>query len=177
MLSRIGKLFGGAFAAAAVGLVLALAPVALAAALPKAVDFWGMQPNALAMRPAALGWTTDLGPSFNGTRGSNSGSGPSSSLAWSSWSASGANGNGDLWVPRESGQSISWKRYPAKLSFSAPATLTFATKLGGSSSRSALVFTRVTVSFSGAAPVHWSRSSSFALKQFSKGFYGFDFPR
>jgi hypothetical protein len=177
LLSRIGRLFGGTVAVAAAAVGLALAPVALAASLPKAVDFWGMQPDALAARPAALGWTTDLGPSFNGTRGSNSGRGPSSNISWSSWDATGASGNGDLWVPRESGQSISWKRYPAKLSFSAPATLTFAAQLGSATVRSALVFTRVTVSFTGAAPAHWSRSASFPLKEFSKGFYGFDFPR
>jgi hypothetical protein len=96
MLSRIGKLCGGTVAAATV--VLALAPVAPAASLPKAVDFWGMRPDALATRPAALGWTTDLGPSFNGTPGSNTGRGPDSNLSWSTWSANGANGNGDLWV-------------------------------------------------------------------------------
>jgi len=174
MLSRIGKLCGGTVAAATVG--LALAPVALAASVPKAIDFWGMQLDALATRPAALGWTTDLGPSFNGTRGGNTGRGPDSNLSWSSWSANGAKGNGDLWVPRESGQHISWKRYPARLSFSAPKTLNFATRLGAARYRSALVFTRVTVSFSGAVPAGWRGSASFTLKKVSKGFYGFDFP-
>jgi hypothetical protein len=174
MLSRIGKLFGGTVTAATVA--LALAPVAPAASLPKAVDFWGMQPDGLAMRPGLLGWTTDLGPVLSGTRGSNSGRGPNSNLSWSSWGANGAKGNGDLWVPRESGQRISWKRYPARLSFSAPKTLSFATQLGAATYRSALVFTRVTVSFSGAVPAHWRRSASFTLKKRSKGFYGFDVP-
>ncbi len=94
MLSRIGRLFGGTVAAATVG--LALASVAAAASLPKVVDFWGMQLDALAKRSAALGWTTDPGPSFNGTRGQNSGRGPDSNLSWSSWGASRAKGNGDL---------------------------------------------------------------------------------
>jgi hypothetical protein len=174
MLRRTGKLFGGTIAVTTIG--LALAPVAPAAPLPKAVDFWGMQPDGLATRPAALGWTTDLGPSFNGTRGSNSGRGPDSKLSWSSWGSNGANGTADLWVPRERGQSISWKRYPAKLSFSAPKTQSFATKLGAAKYRSALVFTRVTVSFSDAVPAHWRRSATFTLKKISRGFYGFDFP-
>lgn len=171
-MNRIGKLFGGAVAIVALGLMLA--PAAPAATVPKAVDFWGMQPDGLKARPAALGWTTDLGSSFNGTRGSNSGRGPASKLSWSSWGASGAKGKGDLWVPRESGQSISWKRYPATLSFSAPKTLSFATESGGA--RSTLVFTRIAVSFGGAVPAHWRRSASFSLKKLSKGFYGFGFP-
>lgn len=116
------------------------------------------------------------GPSFNGTHGSNNGRGPDSNLSWSSWGASGASGNGDLWLPRERGTSISWKRYPAKLSFSAPKTLSFATDVTAATHRSALVFTRVTVSFSGAVPAHWRRSASFTLKRFEEGFYGFGFP-
>jgi hypothetical protein len=174
MLSKIGKLLGGTVAAAAVG--LALASVALAAPLPKAVDFWGMRPDGLATRPPALTWTTDLGSSFNGARGSNSGRGSDSNLSWSSWGTSGAAGKGDLWVPRESGVNISWKRYPARLSFSAPKTLSFVTQLNAATYRSALVFTRITVSFSGAVPAHWHRSASFTLKKISKGFYGFYFP-
>jgi hypothetical protein len=169
--NRIGKLFGGAVAI--VGLGLMLAPTAPAATVPKAVDFWGMQPDGLAARPAALGWMTDLGSSFNGTRGSNSGRGPDSKLSWSSWGASRAKGSGDLWVPHESGQSISWKRYPATLSLSAPKTLSFATASGGN--RSTLVFTRISVSFGGAVPAHWHQSASFSLKKLSKDFYGFDF--
>jgi hypothetical protein len=175
MLNRIGKLAGGIATALMVG--LALAPLATAASLPKAVDFWGMQPNALAARPTTLGWTTDLGPSFNGSRGSNTGRGPESNLAWSSWGATSATGSGDLWVPHESGQSISWKRYPATLSFSSPATLSFAAQLGSATSRSALVFTRITVSYTGSVPAGWHRSATFALEKFSKGFYGFAFPR
>ena len=175
MLSRIGKLCGGAVAAVTLG--LALAPGALAGALPKAVAFWGMPPDGLAIRPAELGWTTDLGSSFNGIRGANSGRGPDSNLSWSNWSGNGASGNGDLWVPRERGASISWTRYPAKLSFSAPETLSFATQLNVATYRSVLVFTRVTVSFGGVVPAHWRRSASFTLKGISKGFYGFDFPR
>ncbi len=173
-MSRIGKLSGAIIAAATVG--LALAAGAAAASVPKSVDFWGMRPDALAARPSALGWTTDLGPSFNGTHGSNNGRGPDSNLSWSSWGASGASGNGDLWLPRERGTSISWKRYPAKLSFSAPKTLSFATDVTAATHRSALVFTRVTVSFSGAVPAHWRRSASFTLKRFEEGFYGFGFP-
>jgi len=174
MLTRIGKLFVGIVATATVG--LALAAGAAAASVPKAVDFWGMRPDSLAARPSALGWTTDLGPSFNGAFGTISGRGPDSNLSWSSWGASGASGNGDLWVPRESGTSISWKRYPAKLSFSAAKTLSFATNVSASKDRSAFVFTRVAVSFSGAVPAHWRRSASFTLKKFYKGFYGFKFP-
>ena len=174
MLSDIGRCLGGALAAATVG--VALVPAAAAATLPKAVDFWGMQPDALAARPAALGWTTDLGASFNGTRGSNSGRGPSSSLSWSSWGANRATGTGDLWVPRERGQSISWKRYPATLGFTVPKTLSFATTLGGAPYRASLVFTSVTVSFTGAVPARWHRSASVTLKLFSRGFYGFEFP-
>jgi hypothetical protein len=174
MLSKIGRLLGGALAAGTVGVTLA--PGASAATLPKAVDFWGMPPDALAARPAALGWTTDLGASFNGTRGSNSGRGPSSNLSWSSWGASGATGSGDLWVPRESGESISWKRYPATLSFSAPNTLSFATTLDGGPYHSSLVFTSVKVSFTSGVPAHWNRSASFTLKRLSHGFYGFEFP-
>jgi len=174
MLSKIGRLLCGTLAAGTVG--VALAPGAAAATLPKAVDFWGMPPDALAVRPAALGWTTDLGASFNGTRGSNSGRRPSSNLSWSSWAATGATGNGDLWVPRERGQNISWKRYPATLNFSAPKTLSFLTPLNGGASRSSLVFTSVKVSFTSTVPAHWHRSASFTLKQFSHGFYGFDFP-
>jgi hypothetical protein len=175
MLSRIGNLFCGAAGAVAIG--LALAPAASAASLPKAVDFWGMPPNALAVRPAALGWTTDLGPSFNGSRGSASGRGPNSKLSWSSWGASAASGGGDLWVPRESGTSISWKRYPAKLAFSTPKTLGVATNPGETTQRTELVFTRIKVSFAGAVPAHWRRSASFTLKRLSSGFYGFAFPR
>jgi hypothetical protein len=163
-------------ALATLTLGLTVAPVALASAVPKAVDFWGMQPDGLAARPAALSWTTDLGSSFNGSRGSNTGRGPDSKLSWIKWDASGANGSGDLWVPHESGQSISWKRYPATLSFSTPKTLSFATHPGSATSRSTLVFTRITVSFSGGVPAHWRRSASFTLKKLSKGFYGFDFP-
>jgi hypothetical protein len=176
MLSRIGKLVGGSAAAATVA--LALAPVALAASLPKAVDFWGMEPvDGLAVRPAGLGWTTDLGPLFNGPRGStNNGRGPNSSLSWSSWGANGANGSGDLWVPRERGLNVSWKRYPATLSFSAPKTLTFRTQLNTATYRAELVFTRLAVSFTGAVPAHWRRSASFPMKKFSKDFYGFDVP-
>jgi hypothetical protein len=174
MLSKIGRVVGGALAAGTLG--VALAPGASAATRPKAVDFSGMPPDALAARPAALGWTTDLGASFNGTRGSNSGRGPSSSLSWSSWGANGANGSGDLWVPRESGVSISWKRYPATLNFSAPKTLSFATTLDGGTYHSSLVFTRVEVSFTSAVPAHWHRSASFTLKRLSHGFYGFAFP-
>jgi hypothetical protein len=174
MLSRIGRLLGWALAVGALG--VALAPGASAATLPKAVDFWGMAPDGLAARPAALGWTTDLGDSFNGTRGSNSGRGPSSNLSWSTWGASGATGSGDLWVPRESGVSVSWKRYPATLSFSAPRTLSFATALNGGTEHSSLVFTSVEVSFTGAVPAHWHRSARFTLKQLSHGFYGFAFP-
>jgi hypothetical protein len=173
-LRKIGRLFGGAVAAVTLGLTLA--PGALAASLPKAVDFWGMQPNGLATRPGVLGWTTDLGPSFNGSSGSNSGRGPDSNLSWSKWGANGANGHGDLWVPREHGQSISWTRYPVGLSFSAPKTLSFATHVGGAPYRSTLVFTRIKVSFSGAVPAHWRRSASFSLKKVRKGFYGFGFP-
>jgi hypothetical protein len=174
MFTRMGKLFAGIVTAATVGLVLAA--IASAASVPKAVDFWGMRPDSLAARPSALGWTTDLGSSFNGAFGTTSGRGPDSNLLWSSWVASGASGNGDLWVPRERGTSISWKRYPAKLSLSAPKTLSFATNVSASKRRSALVFTRVAVSFSGAVPAHWRRSASFALKKFEKGFYGFVFP-
>jgi hypothetical protein len=162
--------------AGVVAVGLTLAPVAPAAPLPKGVDFWGMQPDGLAARPGALGWSTDLGPSFNGSRGSDSGRGPASKLSWSKWGATGGNGGGDLWVPRESGQSISWKRYPASLSFSTPKTLSFATQPSAATDRSTLVFTRITVSFSGAVPAHWRKSASFTLKKLSKGFYGFDFP-
>ncbi len=175
MVSRIGKLLGATIAAATVG--LALAAVSPAASLPKAVNFWGMPPDGLATRPVFLGWTTDLGPSFNGTRGSSSGRGPESNLSWSSWGADGASGSGDLWVPRARGVSISWKRYPATLGFSAPKTMSFARQLSATTYRSALVFTRVTVSFSGGVPARWHRSASFTLKKISKGFYGFDFPR
>jgi hypothetical protein len=175
MMGRIGRLLGGTVAAATVG--LALAPVAPAASVPKAVAFWGMEPDGLMARPTLLGWTTDVGPSFNGTRGSNTGRGPDSNLSWSSWDATGGAGSGDLWVPRVRGQSISWKRYPAMLSVSAPKTLTFRTELNVARYRSELVFTRVTVSFSGAVPAHWRRSASFTLKKLNKGFYGFEFPR
>jgi hypothetical protein len=174
MSKNLGSLLRATVAAGIVGMTLA--PMASAAALPKAVEFWGMAPNALAARPGALGWTTDLGSSFNGTSGSNSGRGPSSNLSWSSWRASGATGSGDLWVPRERGTSISWTRYPATLSFSAPATLSFVTSLEGGPSRSSLVFTSIKVFFTSAVPAHWNRSASFSLKRLSQGFYGFDFP-
>jgi hypothetical protein len=175
MLTKVVKRFGGTVAVATVALTLA--PAALAASVPKAVDWWGMQIDGLAARPAALGWTTDLGPSFNGGFGTTTGRGPDSNLLWSSWGANGAKGSGDLWVPRESGSSISWKRYPAKLSFSAAKKLSLATKVNGAAQRSTLVFTRVSVSYTGAVPAHWRRSASFTLKKISQGFYGFDFPR
>ena len=85
MFRRTGDLRRAIVAAATLGLVLA--PLAAAASLPKAVDFWGMRPNALATRPGALAWTPDLGPSFNGTRGSSRGRGPASKLSWGSWNA------------------------------------------------------------------------------------------
>jgi hypothetical protein len=174
MLHNIRRLLRMTLAAGVIGMVLA--PVAPAAALPKAVDFWGMPPNALGVRPGELGWSTDLGPSFNGTAGSNSGRGPSSNLSWNSWGASSATGSGDLWVPLERGENISWQRYPATLSFSAPKTLSFLTTLSGGSHRSSLVFTNVKVSFTGTVPAHWNHSVSFTLKRFSQGFYCFEFP-
>lgn len=79
MFSRITTCVGGTIVAGTVA--AALAAVAPAVALPEAVDFWGMPPDALAARPAALGWTTGLGASFNGTRGSNRGRGPNSNLS------------------------------------------------------------------------------------------------
>jgi hypothetical protein len=161
-------------AAATIGFVLA--PLAAAAVLPKAVDFWGMRPNALATRPGALAWTTDLGPSFNGTHSSNNGSGPASKLSWSSWNATGAIGTGDLWMPHEHGTIISWRRYPATLKFSAPQNRRITVGSDVEAQRLALVFTRITVAFNAAVPAHWHRSSSFALKELGSGFYGFDFP-
>jgi hypothetical protein len=175
MSSKVGMGVCGALSAGT--LAAALVHGALAAALPRAVAFWGMPPDALATRPAALGWTTDLGPSFNGDRGSDSGRGPSSNLSWSSWGASGASGSGDLWVPREKGVSISWTRYAAALRFSAPDTLSFATAQDSGADKPSLVYTRVEVSFTSAVPAGWQRSASFALKRSSQGFYGFVFPR
>ena len=131
MLSDVARLLRATLTAGILGMALALAPAAAAAVVPKAVDFWGMAPDALGARPGALGWTTDLGASFNGTSGSNSGRGPSSNLSWNSWGAGGATGSGDLWVPRERGENISWKRYPATLRFAAPRTLSFVTTLNG----------------------------------------------
>jgi hypothetical protein len=174
MLRRTGDLCLAMVAAATIGLVLA--PLAVAASLPKAVDFWGMRPNALATRPGALAWTTDLGPSFNGTRGSSGGRGPASKLSWSSWSASGAIGAGDLWVPHEHGTTISWKRYPVTLKFSAPQTRRITVGSDVEAQRLAFVFTRITVSFDAAVPAHWHRSASFALKELGSGFFGFGFP-
>jgi hypothetical protein len=127
---------------------LALAPVAPAASLPKAVDFWGMQPDALA---ATCGCRVKAFPLNEG---------PRSVVPVS--------------APGRTGQSISWKRYPATLGFSTP--LSFATRLGAGPDRSALVVTRLTVSFSGAVPAHWRQSASFTLKKLSKGFYGFALP-
>jgi hypothetical protein len=174
MTSNVGRVLRVTLAVGIVGLVLV--PMASAATLAKAVDFWGMAPDGLGARPAALGWTTDLGDSFNGTSGSNSGRGPSSNLAWSSWGASRATGSGDLWVPLERGVSISWQRYPARLSFSAPKTLSFATAPGGRSDRPSLVFTVVKVAFTSVVPAYWSRAASFMLTRISHGFYGFAFP-
>jgi hypothetical protein len=174
MFRRAGVLCGAIVAAAMLGLVLA--PLAVAASLPKVVDFWGTRPNTLATRPGTLAWTTDLGPSFNGTRGSSRGWGPAGKLSWSGWNASGASGAGDLWVPREHGTTISWKRYPATLKFSAPETLRITVGSDVEAQRLALVFTRIKVSFNAALPAHWHRSAGFALKQLGSGFYGFDFP-
>lgn len=178
MLSRIGRHLVGALAAGIVG--LALAPWASAATLPKAVDFWGMQPNDLAVRPASLGWVTDVpngAGSFNGTRGSST-SGADSKISWSSWTASGATGSGDVWVSHlsPSGQSATYTGYPAKLSFSAPKTLSFVTTLDGGHYRDSLVFTKMNVSFTGAVPAGWRRSETFALKLHLKGFYYFAVP-
>jgi hypothetical protein len=174
MFRRTGDLCAAIVAAATLGLVLA--PLAAATSVPEAVDFWGMRPNALATRPGALAWTSDLGPSFNGTRGSSRGRGPASKLSWSSWNASGSIGTGDLWVPHEHGTTISWKRYPATLKFSAPQTRRITVGSDVEIQRLALVFTRITVSFNAAVPAHWHRSAGFALKQLGSGFYGFDFP-
>jgi hypothetical protein len=170
-----GDLCRAIVAAATIGLVLA--PLAVATVLPKAVDFWGMRPNALATRPGALAWTTDLGPSFNGTHGSTGGPGPASKLSWSSWNATGAIGTGDLWMPHEHGTIISWKRYPATLKFSAPQNRRITVGSDVEAQRLALVFTRITVSFNAGVPAHWHRLSGFALKELGSGFYGFDFPR
>jgi hypothetical protein len=174
MCRRTRDLCRAIVAAAMLGLVVA--PLA-AASLPKAVDFWGMRPNALATRPGALAWTTDLGPSFNGTRGSSGGRGPASKLSWSSWNASGSTGAGDLWVPHEHGTTISWKRYPATLKFSAPQTRRITVASDIEIQQLAFVFTRITVSFNAAVPARWHRSAGFALKELGSGFYGFDFPR
>lgn len=178
MLNKIGRVLGGALAAGTVA--VALASAASAATLPTAVDFWGTPPNDLAVRPSSLAWTTDVpngAGSFNGTRGSST-SGPDSKISWGSWTASGATGSGDVWVSHlsPSGQSATYKGYPAMLSFSAPRTLTFLTQLNAATYRSELVFTSITVSFTSAVPAHWRRSGSFTLKRFSHGFYGFEFP-
>lgn len=108
----------------------------------------------------------------DGTRGSSTG-GPDSKISWNSWTASGATGGGEVWVSHLSpgGQQARYKGYPAKLSFSAPETLSFVTTLDGGHYRSSLVFTKMSVSFIGAVPAGWRRSQAFALKLLSKGFY------
>jgi hypothetical protein len=178
MVSRIGNVLGGALAAGTVG--LALAPWASAATLPKAIDFWGMRPDYLAVRPSSLAWTTDVpngAGSLNGTRGSST-SGPDSKISWNSWTASGATGSSDVWVSHlsPSGQSATYKGYPAKLSFSVPKTLSFVTTLDGGHYRASLVFTKMKVSFTGAVPAGWRRSKTFALRLMNKGFYFFAVP-
>lgn len=175
MLRRVGRAVS-CMAAVALGL-LSLAPVAVAATLPKAIEFWGMKPNYVAVRPEALTWHTDLGPSFNGVTGNRKGPGPVGAISWTSWTAAAATGSGDLWVPREHGQTISWTTYPARLRFSVPRTLSVA--VPGTPNffyEPMLLFTHVTVSFKAKVPARWRRSATFALKRNARGFYGFALP-
>lgn len=177
MLRRIG----GALSCAAMMMTVALsaiAPTAVAAPVPKAVDFWGMPPNYLAVRPGSLSWHTDLGPSFDGPTGSTTdANGPHSNLSWQSWTAAEATGTGFLWVPSAHGDSTHWTLYPASLHLAAPKVLRFSSWPPSKKHlRPVLVFTQITVSFTGAVPARWQRSASFKLKRIGVGMYGFAFP-
>ena len=176
MLRRVGRAVS-CMAAVPVGL-LGVAPASVAATLPKAIEFWGMKPNYVAVRPEALTWHTDLGPSFNGVTGNRKGQGPVGAISWTSWTAAAATGSGDLWVPHEHGQTISWTTYPARLRFSVPRTLSVA--VVGTPNffyEPMILFTRITVSFKAKVPARWRRSASFTLKRNAPGLYGFAFPR
>jgi hypothetical protein len=178
MISRIGKLLVGAVAATAVGVTPV--PTASAAALPKAIDEFGVSPNGLAVRPAAIVPAVNVstgvaGPLFRGTGGSTA-SGPraDSRISWHRWNAHGASGSGEYWVPSASAQVTTWAGYPAMISLSTPRKLSFLQR--NNRYRSALVFTRISVSFSGSVPRDWRSSSRFAVHEAVKGFWTFYFP-
>jgi hypothetical protein len=161
-------------------IVIVCAP-ASAAALPEAVDFWGMPPDALSIKPQQLTWATDVSqPNFAGTTSEGS------KLQSSSWMATSASGSGALWVPKllpPNGSKVSWTSYPVKLAYSAPETVTLGTKLSatGAPYTTVSVFGTLKVTFTAAAPTHWSRSASFHMRAYDsgksyKGYYGFTFP-
>ncbi len=180
MVRRIAQRRVGSIVVVAVTLLSA--SCASAATLPKAVDFWGMPPDGLGVRPSELLWVTDVpngAGSFNGPGGSSTGGprGPHSNISWSSWTASGATGTGDVWVSHNnSNGGATYTPYPANVILSVPQTEDFLTTLNGGSERPALVFTQMEVSFTAAVPAGWRRSEAFALKFSSKGFSFFPVP-
>lgn len=175
-LQRRALVLGGLIAA-----LLGLSASASAATLPEALSFWGMPPDGLSVKPHQLVWATDVSqPNFAGTASAGS------RLQWSSWTATSASGSGALWVPKllpPNGSKVSWKSYPATLDYSAPKTLTVATKLNatGAPYKTVKVFSKLTVTFTGAVPPRWSRSANFRIRAYHfgkrfKGFYHFTFP-
>lgn len=181
LVSRMLRSAPLACALTALTVIFGASASASAGTLPVAVDFWGMTPDAVSIKPHQLVWATDVSqPNFGGTSNANS------ALQWSSWTATSASGSGALWVPKllpPNGSKVSFTPYPVELSYSAPETLTLGTTLSatGAPYKTASVFSTLKVTFTGAVPAHWSQSASFHIKSYPaakgyKGFYGFAFP-
>lgn len=181
LMSLATRTWRAALAGAFVALIAVFCTSAAAASLPVAIDFWGLTPDGVAVKPKQLTWATDVSqPDFGGAASANS------AISWSSWTATSASGSGALWVPKlvgANGGKISWTSYPVTLEYSAPETLTLGTKLNatGAPYKTLSVFTTLKVTFTNSYPAKWSQSASFKLKTYPaaksyKGFYGMTFP-
>lgn len=134
--------------------VLVAAPGALAAGVPKVPSYSGpVHKGDFKAKPSSIVYA--MGGILQGRRKANHKAG---SLHWSSWSATGGRGSGFNWVT--SGAGGKYKLYPVKLHPFHPR------RVAGH-----LIFTRMTVTYTGAKPSHSPKSSVWTVKHSGNDFF------